>query len=379
MADKRERKSRTRQYASEEEVLTLGSSRQRRMRRIGSTERKPLPVITPRPRREQEEVPPSRAAREKRVAKTTTIPGKPPVMARGGMESMAVRRPKRSAPRRRYDFSLGSLVADAPGAEVRLPALPHLQFSWRILSGGIIIMLVACLYMVWKSPAFRISDVQATGLERLTVADLNSTLGVLGDSVFMLSSNDLEQRLQSMFPELKDVRVKVSIPGTVTISATERQPVLSWTQAQEETDYWVDAEGVAFFPRGNPTTALVRIRANSNPPGAMSVETDASSALPGVVVPSAPQLRLTPELVSTILALNTIAPPDTLLLYSADHGLGWNDKEHGWKVFFGSETLDINQKLLVYQALAAQLESQGVKPEFISVEYLHAPYYKMER
>jgi hypothetical protein len=339
MADKRERRTaKTRQYASEQEVLTVGPSRQRRMRRIGSTERKPLPVITPRPHREQAEVQPAR--REKRVAKSTSrTAGMPPVMARGGMESMAVRRPRRGTPKRRYDISLGSLVADAPGAEVRLPALPQLHFSWRILSGGIILMLFASLYMIWKSPAFRISDVQATD-------------------------------------------VKVSLPATVTITATERQPVLSWTQSQDDTELWIDTEGVAFYPRGNPASALVRIKANSNPPGSLPVQAEeaaTTAALPGLVVPTAPQLRLTPELVATILAMNTVAPPDTLLLYSADHGLGWNDKEHGWKVFFGSETQEINQKLLVYQALAAQLESQGVKPEFISVEYLHAPYYRMER
>jgi hypothetical protein len=294
------------------------------------------------------------------------------------MESMAVRRPRHGQPKRRYDFSLGALVADAPGAEVRLPALPRLHFSWRILSGGIVLMLLACLYMVWQSPAFRISDVQAVGLQRLTVADLNSTLGVLGDSVFLLNSKEMEQNLQLLFPELSSVDIKISIPGTLTISATERQPVLAWTQ--DSTELWIDADGVSFLPRGNPTTTLVRVKANSTPPGSIPVQTgENGEALPGLVVPTAPQLRLTPDLVATILALNTIAPPDTLLLYSADHGLGWNDKQHGWKVFFGSETQDINQRLLVYQALAARLDAQGVQPELISVEYLHAPYYRMER
>jgi len=381
MAEKRkQRTSRTRQYATEQEVLTVGASRQRRMRRIGSTtERKPLPVITPRPRREQDEYQPSRTRREKRTPKAASgSAGMPPVMARGGMESMAVRRPRRGQPKRRFDISLGSLVADAPGAEVRLPALPRIQISWRVLSGGIVIMLLASLFMIWKSPAFRIADVQAVGLQRLTVADLNSTLGVLGESVFFLSSKEMEQNLQLLFPELSNVDVKVSLPGTLIINATERQPVLSWTQ--DSTELWIDADGVSFLPRGNPTTTLVRVKANSTPPDSLPVQADTSSTpLPGVVLPTAPQLRLTPELVATILALNTTAPADTLLLYSADHGLGWNDKQHGWKVFFGSETQDIDQKLLVYQALAARLEADGIQPELISVEYLHAPYYRMER
>lgn len=381
MAEKRQqRTSRTRQYTSEQDILAVGASRKRRLRRIGNeSERKPLPVITPRPRREQDEYQPSRAHREKRITKASAkVAGMPPVMARGGMESMAARKPRRGQPKRRFDISLGSLVADATGAEVRLPALPRLQISWRVLSGAIVLMMLASLFMIWQSPSFRISDVQAVGLQRLTVADLSTSLAVLGDSIFLVDSKELEQNLQVLFPELKDIDVQVSLPGTMTINATERQPVLAWTQ--DDTELWIDAEGVSFLPRGNPTSTLVRVKAQSAPPGSLLVQPEAdSTSLPGLVLPLAPQLRLTPEMVSTILALNSVAPPDTLVVYSADHGLGWNDKQHGWKVFFGTETQDIDQKLLMYQALAAKLDAEGIQAALISVEYLHAPYIRMER
>jgi hypothetical protein len=36
-------------------------------------------------------------------------------------------------------------------------------------------------------------------------------------------------------------------------------------------------------------------------------------------------------------------------------------------------------KLNVYQTLVDQLQSEGIQPEMISVEYVHAPYYRMER
>jgi hypothetical protein len=386
MTEKRKKHtSNTRQYASEQEILTVGASRQRRMRRIGSTsERKPLPVITPRPRSEQAAQPSTRTRREKRVSKSAaSAPGMPPVMARGGMESMASRRPSRKPPKRRFDIALSALAAEAPGAEVRLPALPRLQFSWRIVSGGIVLLLLACLFMIWQSPTFRISDVQAVGLQRLTVADLTSSLGVLGDSVFLVSSKELEESLQSLYPELADVDVKISIPGALTITANERQPVLAWTQ--DDTELWVDEEGVSFLPRGNPTAPLVRVKAQSAPPGSLPDPVKASNTasleelLAATPASSAPQLRLDPQLVSIILALNTIVPPDTLLLYNTEHGLGWNDKQHGWKVFFGSDTQNIDQKLMVYQAIAERLESDGIQPVLVSVEFLHAPYYRMER
>jgi hypothetical protein len=36
-------------------------------------------------------------------------------------------------------------------------------------------------------------------------------------------------------------------------------------------------------------------------------------------------------------------------------------------------------KMAVYQALVDQLKSEGIQPALISVEYVHAPYYRMER
>jgi hypothetical protein len=71
-------------------------------------------------------------------------------------------------------------------------------------------------------------------------------------------------------------------------------------------------------------------------------------------------------------------PADTLLVYDSEHGLGWNDP-NGWEVFFGAEDQDMEMKLMVYQALVDRLQSEGIQPALISVEYVHAPYYRMER
>ena len=71
-------------------------------------------------------------------------------------------------------------------------------------------------------------------------------------------------------------------------------------------------------------------------------------------------------------------PADTVLVYDSEHGLGWNDP-NGWEVFFGDEDQEMDMKLLVYQALVEHLQSEGIQPAMISVEYVHAPYYRMER
>jgi len=94
--------------------------------------------------------------------------------------------------------------------------------------------------------------------------------------------------------------------------------------------------------------------------------------------PNNPSLKLSPELVSSILALGSKMPVDTLLVYDSEHGLGWNDPL-GWEVFFGPEDNDMDMKLVVYQALVERLQSEGIQPALISVEFVHAPYYRMER
>lgn len=67
-----------------------------------------------------------------------------------------------------------------------------------------------------------------------------------------------------------------------------------------------------------------------------------------------------------------------MLLYQEGHGFGWTDA-HGWAVYFGSQLDDLGQKQVVYQALADYLVNNGIQPAMVSVEFVHAPYYRMER
>lgn len=305
----------------------------------------------------------ARQRREKRRSKDTTV-NQPPVMARGGLGATPPLSRKRvSTPRRRYDVSL-----NVPGAEVRLPSLPAVRVGWRLFSGILFVMMLFSLFSLWKSPAFVIENVEMAGLQRLTAADINTVLGVIGESVFLVDPSAKERDLRQAFPELSEVRVRVGLPAKVDVTLVERQPVLSWIQ--EGREMWVDQDGVAFPPRGNPGS-LVRVEANNTPPLSPGVEQgDASAEGQGKM--------LSTELVAAILAMYVQVPRDTLLLYDRDHGLGWDDV-HGWRVYFGMQVHDIAMKLAVYQALADRLESEGIRPTFISVEYVHAPYYRMER
>ncbi len=306
----------------------------------------------------------------------------PPVLVRGGIPAMAVRRTKQSLPRRRYD-----MVLAVPGAELQLPSLPMVKVGWRAVSGLLAVMMIACLFLLWKLPAFQVSAVEAEGLERLSVADLNAVMDVLGSSVFSLDPPALEQALSRYFPELADISVRVGLPARVSVGVTERQPVLSWYQDSREV--WVDADGVAFIPRGNPGE-LVRVQGSGQTPEAIAgvVVPAASSLQDGTIyVPATPldktgepkePARLPADLVQAILTLGGQVPAETQLVYDSHYGLGWEDPL-GWEVFFGRQTSDMAQRLVVYQGVVDYLTSHGLQPELVSVEFIHAPYYRMER
>jgi cell division protein FtsQ len=306
----------------------------------------------------------------------------PPVMVRGGLGGMAFGRvatsrlSKQKPPRRRIDVPL-----NVPGAEMRLPAMPYPRLGWRAVSLLMVLMMAACLVLIWKAPVFQVNSLKAAGLKRLTVSDLNAVMKTVGKSVFTINPNSLDASLHQAFPELAKIAVKVNLPASVKVVVTEREPVISWVQDGSET--WVDAQGVSFPPRGEPLQPLVKVEGHGTPPSSSQAVTPVDAqTIPASEVTSTmtitPTLRLSPELVSAILALSAKMPADTVLVYDSEHGLGWNDPK-GWEVYFGAEDQDMAMKLAVYQALVAKLESEGIQPALISVEYVHAPYYRMER
>jgi hypothetical protein len=57
--------------------------------------------------------------------------------------------------------------------------------------------------------------------------------------------------------------------------------------------------------------------------------------------------------------------------------MGWSDPQ-GWQVFFGSSTADMDSKLVTYRGIVDYLNQKHIKPKLISVEFAHAPFYRME-
>jgi hypothetical protein len=301
----------------------------------------------------------------------------PPVMVRGNLNGIPLRMHKvgKTKARRRYDVTL-----NVPGAEMRLPALPQVSIGPRLISGALVIALGIMAYFLWTAPTFQVQAAQITGVQRLSRNDVNTVLDISGKPIFTLSAQELEKKLREAFPEFSAVSVKIGFPQDVQVSVVERQPILTWRQADRT--ILVDANGVAFPQRDpseiGPTLTVVA----SGSPAAMLGATP--GATPGAAQEATPEgeaqanAQFMPvDMVSAILSMSAFVPQNTPLIYDSEHGLGWKDTQ-GWDVYFG-DIKDIDMKLRVYQAMLKTFKQEKINPALISVEYVHTPYYRLEQ
>ena len=151
------------------------------------------------------------------------------------------------------------------------------------------------------------------------------------------------------------MQVSVDFSGNVRVNVRERDPILLWMQNGES--YWVDAEGV-FFPALAERTDLVGVEVHDKGP---QITFDRSADVDSDVVIQALELTLA-------------LPTGTRILYDAQHGLGMGDID-GWTAYFGTSG-QIDLKMDLYRRMVSALSAEGIRPNFVSVENLHQPYYR---
>ena len=301
---------------------------------------------------------PSKSARRSQKASGGSLP---PILVRGGIAAAASRKTKNN--RRRFDIALNS-----QGAEMRLPSIPTVGVGWRLLSAFLIGALGFAIYTLWYSPMFTIDKIDVTGMVRLTNAEINSVADVIGKSLILVNPDVLELELQEAFPELVNISVDTEVPNKVTISLIERQPVLAWQQDGQT--YWVDKTGIAYSPHGEGGPSIT-VQGKD----LLSTEPVLEDTLEKV---EATIKTLPVELVNAILTVSPEVPENTPIIYDSHHGIGWLDPR-GWQVYFGSTAENMDLKLKVYEKTFRRLKKAGIRPALISVEHLHAPYYRLER
>jgi cell division septal protein FtsQ len=274
----------------------------------------------------------------------------PPVLSRSEIGVNTVAMDNRPAPRRRVDVALSS-----PGAEIRLPAVPAVSNKWRLVSGFFAVSTLLILIGMFNTGFFRVDRIEMEGLQRFNEAEISQAVHLTGASVFFVNPHRVKQDLQLTYPGLAAVDVQVAWPAKVKISLDERNPVLAWNW--EGHVRWVDENGVAFEPH-DPGLDVIQVISDNLPPTVDDRFVD-------------------PRIVTTVSALADYLPENVDMIYDPKHGLGWNDPR-GWTVYFGFNDDDAAQKMIVYQSLVDYLEGKRITPKIINVEFLDAPYFRME-
>ena len=296
----------------------------------------------------------------------------PPVVVRGNVTTpMRQKTVTQKRQRRQVTIPLrGS------GAEIVIPGLPVIKFSARWISGALTIAFFVLLLFIVTSSTFEVTQADISGMHRVNATDVESMLDLNNESIFSVNPQEIQHKLETAFPELKNVQVTISLPAGVAITAEERKPIIAWHT--DDKVYWSDEEGILFEPRGEESNLLV-----INIDGEMPFEAIEASLAKEADEMTFELLTANPRKVdnaalSTAQKLAREVEAGTALAYSQENGLGWVNAA-GCEVFVGMEATNMQEKMVVYKAILEALNLAGLTPSKISVANVDAPFYRLEQ
>lgn len=318
------------------------------------------------------------SARVSNEASARSIPHVSPVISRSIRYGTPLRQNTSTQPRRKVIYTVG-----ANGVETRMPALPIIQFNWQMVSGFLTIGCIILVILLTNLSMFEIKTVNVEGFQRVTPAELQAVLQNNSGSVFTLDRTKALNTISVAFPELKNIRIRISMPDGINVSADERQPILAWKTGDQLV--WIDADGVIMQPRGDVGT-LLTVESGATPPLTKSEEKIDSVVDYAEMVIEQKSAPLTPEesikyldpgVLKIAIDMSALMPQGSTLAYDPISGMGWNDPG-GWKVYFGNDLENFQFKQVEYQAIMQQLSNQGITPVMVSVKHVDSPYYRTE-
>lgn len=271
------------------------------------------------------------------------------------------------------------LSTNTPGSEIRLPSLPQLSFSWRAVSGILAAVMLVLVIMMLNSRTFTVNTINLTGGIRVPAEEVKSILNVSGKSIVFVQPAQVEEQILATFPDIKSAHVSIAMPDSLNVVIEERIPAILWFENENEL-FWIDQDGYTFTVRGEANLPI-RVYANTTPPQNLGFvestltlieESDLNTDQPTESISP-----IDPNFVLAVQKLNTIKPADVPMIYNEKNGLGWTDP-HGWQVFFGIKTEDIDMKLVEYNHIVEAILERNLQPVLISMEFLHAPFYRLE-
>jgi cell division protein FtsQ len=313
--------------------------------------------------------------RKSRSMDMASPPSMPPIKTRMN-SGTTTHSPYTQAPplRKKMNFAIGNT-----GAEMDLPGIPKFNIGWRLISAILSITTLWALINLWNNPVFNVVDVQMIGLKNLSSYEINLIMDVIEKPIFMVDANSLENKLTETFPALTAVDINVEFPAQITVSVAERLPALVWKQ-DGIMDWWVDLEGIR-FPALTTEEKMIIVYATAPPP---KLYIDVDEEIEEIYTDTVDEDQsksiqlLSSEMVDAILFLYLNSPENNTLIYDETHGLGWRDLDKNWKVYFGHKPDQMQSRLSIYESVVDLFVGKSIRPVLISIEYIHAPYYRLE-
>ena len=238
----------------------------------------------------------------------------------------------------------------------RLDWLPALA-NTRVIAAVLLIALIGVAAWVSLDATFYISRMRVSGSVRTPAQEIADNTGLVGVHIFWANPAEAERTLLHKLSSLKSARVTCELPAVCDIRVEERQPVIAWKYGGAVT--WIDADSAVFAARQT-----------SQPLDLVTIEAVQGPAL-------FPGRQADPKVVQAALAVAQLMPEVKAYRYSGAHGLEYTDPR-GFPVYLGLGE-DMLDRIMVWQALRADLIARNVQPTYVDVQYPLAPYYGTQR
>jgi len=294
-----------------------------------------------------------------------------------------------------------------------LTALKRFLFTSRWVSLGLLALTTFALIITVQERRFYLTYIPVEGAISFPPEDIVDASGLAGIHIFAADPSTAAEEIVAL-PGIISSTVSLRWPNQVYIQVAEDAPVAIW---QENGLAYGITSGGRLIPPGFPTTGLLQIfpetgpitpietikteeklvadNEGSNAEGtipdegntapeeitenevatqAQSVNHDEVKINDNSAKQAITSLAFIPqEVLVGALHLRELRPTIDELYYRPSGGLSYQD-DRGWRVYFGTG-MDMNQKLVLYEAIVEDLLVRGIHPAYISVSNKSKPYY----
>lgn len=252
------------------------------------------------------------------------------------------------------------------GLRIRIawPWAGRVRGGWRWVSGLTSLGIGIALAIILTAKPFYVTQIEVGGLRTMPAEEVFAESGVAGYHVFWINPDAVAEAVTSS-PSIATASARIYWPARVVIQVSEREPALVWEQSGKR--YWVDVRG-NLMPQRQDLPNLIRVLSESPAVPVGCPGSDCPGDISG-------RVSIEQNVVEGALQLKTLRADIDLLYYDRISGLSFQD-EGGWRAYFGVGT-DMHRKLLIYEAVIANLQARDLRPEYINVSNPEAPLYRL--